>query len=172
MRQAANIRESPLELFELVHLYNVSWDLQIPPHFLPVVGRSVRLNSLAALKPPGIFLPKGAPMLGWWFFVAHQTPKDWALMPDREQYRLASWETGVSGIRWIEELVAQGQAEKLRGDGYPSRYRARASTILPLLRNEVTGGGPRKWPKGSFYEENIASCPCDKTLVIDAWDQS
>ena len=68
-------------------------------------------------------------MLGWWITVskgsiAEDLPQD---------ATLASWEVGLGGLRWLDALVAAGRAQKLRGDGYPTRYEARAEFVLPLL---------------------------------------
>ena len=73
-------------------------------------------------------------MLGWWITVskgsiAEDLPQD---------ATLASWEVGLGGLRWLDALVAAGRAQKLRGDGYPTRYEARAEFVLPLL-DEVMG---------------------------------
>lgn len=115
-------------------------------------------------------------MLGWWFLVTHQTPKDWALMPDREQYRIASWETGTDGIRWIEALALQGLAEKQSGHGYPSRYLVKAQHVLPMIREGATPdwafNNKHRWKNGYFHHQNIASCADEQMLNIDVWDQS
>lgn len=58
-------------------------------------------------------------MLGWWFTVRLHTTE--VALQDSEAHLLASWETGVSGLRWIEDLVAQGVAQQLSGRGYPNR---------------------------------------------------
>ena len=49
-------------------------------------------------------------MMGWMVLVY---PKS------NEDGKLASWEVGVSGLRWLDALVAEGKAEKLNGNGYP-----------------------------------------------------
>ena len=108
-------------------------------------------------------------MLGWWITVskgsiAEDLPQD---------ATLASWEVGLGGLRWLDALVAAGRAQKLRGDGYSTRYEARAEFVLPLL-DEVMGHPSVKLkmfpPKLDRAE--IETCPPDSLLTIDAWDQS
>ena len=63
-------------------------------------------------------------MLGYWIVVSTQTPEERDAIIDRKKSVLAEWETGVGGIRWLEKLVEEGKATKLRGDGYPPGYYA------------------------------------------------
>ena len=106
-------------------------------------------------------------MLGWLVLVY---PKS------NEDAKLASWEVGVSGLRWLDALVAEGKAEKLNGNGYPTRYQARADFVLPLLENGSVApptNKPQNWIGAlKLNAENIAACSPDHVLVIDAWDQS
>lgn len=109
-------------------------------------------------------------MLGWWIIITEGQAD--GVLPSKDG-SLASWEAGLSGLRWLNDLVANGKAQKLRGDGYPNRYEARAADVLPLL-DEVTGriDFTHKLFKPKFDRERIAACPPDLTLTIDAWDQS
>lgn len=129
-------------------------------------------------------------MLGYWIVVSTQTPEERDAIIDRKKSVLAEWETGVGGIRWLEKLVEEGKATKLRGDGYPNRYTAKAADVLPL----IDGGGiqppkdsvwifgmdegeeyaqPPGWMgKVNLRPESIRTCPTDAALTIDAWDQS
>lgn len=109
-------------------------------------------------------------MMGWWIVVSQGQPD--GVMIDKVD-TLASWETGLSGLRWLNNLVASGKARKLRGDGYPNRYEARAADVLPLLA-EVTGriDFTYKLFKPKFDRKRIAACPSDSVVTIDAWDQS
>jgi hypothetical protein len=52
-------------------------------------------------------------MLGWWFTVRLQTTE--GARQKSEAHHFPSWETGFSGLRWIEGLVAQGVAQQLSG---------------------------------------------------------
>ncbi len=73
-------------------------------------------------------------MIGWWIIVSPQTPEERDSDPDRKQKVLATWETGVQGLRWLHEMVASGKAREhsLKG-GYPNRYIADAEDLLPLF---------------------------------------
>lgn len=105
-------------------------------------------------------------MLGWWIVVTRSEAGDKA-------EALASWEVGLGGLRWLEDLEAEGRLTGLRSDGYPTRYAGRAGDVLPLLE-AVTAAidFTYKLYKPSFAADRIAACPADATVFVDAWDQS
>jgi hypothetical protein len=122
-------------------------------------------------------------MIGWWIIVTQQTPEERDAASDKEAI-LAKWETSVSGINWIEALVKTGKATQLSRGGYPNRYTAVASEVLP----HIVGGPPRhdgptiigddyvvpgSWTGNvQIYHDKIAACPSNQILTIDVWDQS
>lgn len=109
-------------------------------------------------------------MVGWWFVVSDGQPE--GVMIEKGN-TLATWEAGTSGTRWLNDLVAAGKAQKLRGDGYPSRWQGRAAEVLPML-DEVTAkiDFTHKLFKLKIDRERVVACPPDLVLTIDAWDQS
>ncbi|WP_137940374.1 hypothetical protein [Chitinivorax sp. B] len=129
-------------------------------------------------------------MLGYWIVVSTQTPEERDAIIDRKKSVLAEWETGVGGIRWLEKLVEEGKASKLRGDGYPNRYTSTADIVLPLITGDAIKPAddgiwvfgmdegeeyaqPPGWMgKVNLRPESIRTCPTDAGLTIDAWDQS
>ena len=129
-------------------------------------------------------------MLGYWIVVSTQTPEERDAIIDRKKSVLAAWETGVGGIRWLEKLVEEGKATKLRGDGYPNRYTSTADIVLPLITGDAIKPAddgiwvfgmdegeeyaqPPGWMgKVNLRPESIRTCPTDAALTIDAWDQS
>ena len=129
-------------------------------------------------------------MLGYWIVVSTQTPEERDAIIDRKKSVLAEWETGVGGIRWLEKLVEEGKASKLRGDGYPNRYTSTADIVLPLITGDAIKPAddgiwvfgmdegeeyaqPPGWMgKVNLRPESIRTCPTDAALTIDAWDQS
>ena len=129
-------------------------------------------------------------MLGYWIVVSTQTPEARDAIIARKKSVLAEWETGVGGIRWLEKLVEEGKATKLRGDGYPNRYTSTADIVLPLITGDAIKPAddgiwvfgmdegeeyaqPPGWMgKVKLRPESIRTCPTDAALTIDAWDQS
>ena len=129
-------------------------------------------------------------MLGYWIVVSTQTPEERDAIIERKKSVLAEWETGVGGIRWLEKLVEEGKATKLRGDGYPNRYTSTANIVLPLITGDAIKPAddgiwvfgmdegeeyaqPPGWMgKVNLRPERIRTCPTDAALTIDAWDQS
>ncbi|WP_449427213.1 hypothetical protein [Rhodanobacter umsongensis] len=122
-------------------------------------------------------------MLGWWIIISSQTPQERDNAVDKSAI-LATWEASVGGKEWIDALVRDGKATQLLFDGYPCRFIAAAKHIFPLIQHGppqhtapvvigddyVSEGG---WSaKATIHRDRMAACPEEKTLTIDAWDQS
>lgn len=125
-------------------------------------------------------------MLGWHISVYRQTsdgsaPASFGAMHGA---RLAVWQTGLGGLEWIDELVRDGIAISLGGNGYPLEYTAQAMHLLTRLR----GGPPAAkavwtYDKGDILspqwagrttmdDESINACRPDEWLLIQARDES
>ncbi|GEM49459.1 hypothetical protein [Deinococcus cellulosilyticus] len=131
-------------------------------------------------------------MIGWWIVVSMQTPEERDLtdLEGRKRAILAQWETGVEGVRWLDDLTDAGKATRLSGGGYPNRYLALAGDVLPLLQGETTSlpregvwvfgideGEEYALPPGwrgkvEMNADLIRTCPASHLLTIDCWDQS
>ena len=120
-------------------------------------------------------------MLGWdvQVFRRHESRPD-----ATGELPLASWQTGVSGLRWLDDLVQRGQAVDLGGNGYPNRYSIAANVLIPIISaglpandNPVVIGDDYFLPKGwsskvKLNRQKIAECPAEAQLLVEAWDQS
>lgn len=124
-------------------------------------------------------------MIGWWIVIAAQTPEERDRAGENSKLAvLANWEVGSGGIEWLSRLVKADRARQLSFNGYPNRFTALASEILPLLANgppahqslAIIGDDyvlPKSWTdQVIFHREKIAACPPDQLLTIDAWDLS
>ncbi len=125
-------------------------------------------------------------MLGWDILVFRKLNEGEspATLESPEGKILAAWETGLSGLDWIDELVKAGKAIDLGGGGYPSRYTATAKNLIPRIlagapearfgrfaaRFEIVEGKSRGTTAVDPAE--IADCRPDEWLVVEAWDAS
>jgi hypothetical protein len=125
-------------------------------------------------------------VVGWWIGVFRQAGGgDVPAGADTELgARLAVWQTGASGLDWLDELANAGRAIDLGGDGYPTRYTAQYEQVRPQIiqgppdANEiwsreagdiVTEG----WlGKTTIYRDNLDQCAPNDWLVVEAWDES
>ncbi len=120
-------------------------------------------------------------MLGWEVYVYRQSGNS---SPSEANKLLGRLETGVYGLRWLQDLVKEERAVFLGGNGYPLRYSIAAgilfSTITPSLPpndSPLVIGDDYVRPEGwngtvSLDDQGISDCPNDEILLIEAWDQS
>lgn len=122
-------------------------------------------------------------MLGWWVTVIPET--EWNKSPaEGKRHVLAEWETGVSGLSWLDDLAKAGKVVAEKGCGYPNLYRATAGVIFPILTRGLPENDsplvigddyvlPQGWNgKLNLDQEGMANCPADEPLVLEAWDLS
>jgi len=104
-------------------------------------------------------------MLGWHISVYHQADKGSspATTMSPTGKRLAVWQTGLGGLNWINELVEKGKAVDLGGNGYPSRYTARAKHLIPYIKD----GPPLAKKIWSSDEDDILTEKWAGRTVID-----
>ena len=126
-------------------------------------------------------------MLGWHIALLRQqgqTRSQPATLETNPGVRLAVWQTGISGLDWLDELATAAQIVKLGGNGYPIRYTGLASELLPRIGNSppaarttwshdpgdiLTDG----WTgKTTINESELALCAPDEWLIVEAWDES
>ena len=98
--------------------------------------------------------------------------------------RMAVWQTGIDGLRWLDELVGAGKAVSRMGSGYPSFYFARARDLAPQIlqgppcANAMWMSDPNdvltsKWEgKTKVNRRALKRCGGDEWLLVEAWDES
>ena len=89
---------------------------------------------------------------------------------------LADWKVGAMGTGWIDELVARGEARRVKSGGYPNIYTAPAASIVPLLLGEEPPSEedvPMRRPREvTIRRDELALRLADELLTIVVWDQS
>lgn len=121
-------------------------------------------------------------MLAFEFFVQREVTENIA---DNHQPALAAWRYGYEGIDWLEDLVQNGIIENLGGNGYPTKFRAKARHIIPRLKSGLPPQHlhpeyfqserylPPSWNgKLVINQLELDKCYDDDFLTIEAWDQS
>ena len=124
--------------------------------------------------------------LGWHISVYRQSADRSlpAAANAQVETRIAVWQTGLWGLRWIDDLVQSGRAHSLGGNGYPCRYTALARDLLP----SITSGPPEArdpwvfdpgdillphWVGRTLIDkEAVENCSPDEWLLVEAWDES
>jgi hypothetical protein len=115
-------------------------------------------------------------MLGWEVIVKKES--------DADGQSLIIWSTGFDGLSWLDELVKEGLAQDLGGNGYPNKYSGQASIILPKIvpslpsyQGKVVIGddyvlkGGENWAI-KINQPKIDTCKPEELLIIEAWDGS
>lgn len=125
-------------------------------------------------------------MLGWHISIFRQESGGSvpATFASQRGVRIAVWQTGHSGLDWIDTLVKRGTVIGLGGNGYPKRYTAQKKAIDqqilggPPQANSVWICGPAdvttaEWVgRTSVDNEALSACEPDEWLLIEAWDES
>jgi len=125
-------------------------------------------------------------MLGWHISIYRQSDggESPATFGSQQGARLAVWQTGLGGLDWLQELVKEGKAIDLGGNGYPSQYTAPARELLPHISVHPPGAREHwlsepgdvltaKWAGKTVIDTTaVAQCRPDEWLIVEAWDES
>jgi len=125
-------------------------------------------------------------MLGWHISIYQQAGKGTSPATNASPVgkRLAGWQTGLGGLRWIDELVKEDKAIDLGGNGYPSRYTAMAEHLIPHIKDGpplakkiwLSDEGDiltEEWEGRTVLDQaGIAHCRPEEWLVVEVFDES
>jgi hypothetical protein len=89
-------------------------------------------------------------------------------------------------VEWLEQIVTEGRATSLGGNGYPCTYTIKASVLVGALRagapnispgEQVIVGDDYIARSGTVTDFRIdwavlGECPPDEELFVEAWDLS
>ena len=96
---------------------------------------------------------------------------------------LATWTSGgFGGLDWIDNLVSEGKAEDLGGNGYPDYYKVQVQFVLDALAADT----PKNEGQTIMDDENVMASDWrskidtseivklkpNQQLIIEAWDLS
>ena len=125
-------------------------------------------------------------MLGWHISVFRQEdggPSPAKAGPEKG-VRIAVWQTGVEGLRWLDELVRIGHAIGLGGNGYPYYYTVQTKFLIEQIISGPPGARPTwvsdtndvltsQW-EGKTVIDRVAvdACQPGEWLLVVAWDES
>lgn len=93
------------------------------------------------------------------------------------------WMTSVHGLRWLDQLVKEGKASDLGGNGYPNLYSISAGVLLPILSKALPPNNsplvigedyilPQGWNGDLVWRQDPATCNPSDVLFLEVWDQS
>ena len=78
-----------------------------------------------SLHPTNHNINKEQIMLGWWITVFSDADR-------QEPHLIASWECGIGGTDWLDELCQAGHAVQTENNGgYPNVYQTQAKHVAP-----------------------------------------
>ncbi len=115
-------------------------------------------------------------MLGWEVFVLRS--------PDAKRDELiAHWQTSAFGLRWLDQLVKDGKASNLGGNGYPNLYSVTAGVLFPIIKKGLPANSsplvigddyviPEGWNGNVVWKQDPATCKENDLLILEIWDQS
>ena len=115
-------------------------------------------------------------MLGWDIFVT-------GIDKQGKKVTIASWSASVFGCAWLNELVKEGVAKGILGNGYPNRYELPLSVLLDkIIPTPPDGDSPlvigddyvreSKTSSFKFHDNVILDFASNTTVEVEAWDQS
>jgi hypothetical protein len=125
-------------------------------------------------------------MLGWNIRVYRQVQDRLgpSAVADPQGERVAIWQAGLWGQKWIDALVESGAAIKLKGGAYPNVFTAPSRLVIAQIRagipdvNDSWIAGPHDilgsgWDgKTVIHEDVIARCDPEEWLIVESWDES
>ena len=125
-------------------------------------------------------------MLGWNISVYQQIDEGTspATTKSPKGKRLAVWQTGLGGLDWISNLVKEGEAMSLGGNGYPYRFTVMAEHLIPRIVNGPPGALrtwisdesdvlTEKWEGETVVDgAGVTDCRPDEWLLVETWDES
>jgi hypothetical protein len=151
-------------------------------HFIISISYPVKPRRGVAFSPP-LVQTDTIPAMAWYIIVHRQ--KNGGLEPaafgTEEGTRVAVWDAAILGLNWVDDLVREGTAIRLGGNGYPFRYTAMAEHIIPNVPEGLPPRPPTSghqannpnYPQSHFFDRDLAKqCDFNEWLLVEVWDTS
>lgn len=82
---------------------------------------------------------------------------------------LFSWDAGLGGMNWMDELVKSGVAKQIgHNGGYPLVYTARKKDLVLAIENLTA----RDFKSSLNFDHKWDALAPDMLVAVDFWDQS
>jgi len=125
-------------------------------------------------------------MLGWLisFYRKKDNQQSSATKDSAIGKQIATWQTGLNGIEWIDKLVTESKAIAIGGDGYPFLYTSTTRHIISIIvdgppsANKVWNYDEHSlitegWKGRTIIDyEEIKHLQADEWLIIEVFDES
>jgi hypothetical protein len=98
--------------------------------------------------------------------------------------RIATWQTELGGLEWLESLVRSGRAVSTSRGGYPETYVIHCRDLMAFIEKGLPHERP-VWPsdpgdilgerwlgRTTINRDTLARCDPDEWLLVEAWDES
>ena len=123
-------------------------------------------------------------MLGFCFSV-HEAA-DFKPTGPQNSSPVASWDTGLFGTSWLEDLVSEGKARELTNQDSVLNftYAVASGVLMPIIRSGIPRPGnpvvigddyvmPANWLGNLTIDgEKVSSFSDETELIVDVWDMS
>ncbi len=98
--------------------------------------------------------------------------------------RIATWQTGLGDLEWLDPLLSSGRALSTSRGGYPETYLIPCRSFMARLDDGLPDERPKwgtdpgdilsdRWlGRTTIDTDTLTRCDPDEWLLVEAWDES